>query len=208
MSTVDVRVIVATNVDLRKKIADGKFRQDLFYRLSVVEIQLPALRERAEDIPLLAYHFLKKHGEATRAEIKRISPDALSEMQRRRWEGNVRELENAIQHAIVFCRGNSVELSDLPDVHQEENDAKPGDIGLNLGLLADLTYREAKERALELFERAYFNTLLARTNENVSEAARQAGLDRSNFRRALRRARSRGQSLSPEMEKPKKQNAS
>ena len=192
---VDVRVIVATNVDLGKRISDGKFRQDLFYRLSVVEIQLPALRERAEDIPLLAYHFLKKHSDATRNDIKRISPEALGELQRRRWEGNVRELENAIQHAIVFCKGNTVETADLPLVHNANDEKSTDNLGMNLGILADLTYRDAKDRALELFERAYFNTILARTSGNVSEAARQAGLDRSNFRRALRRAQSRGDSV-------------
>ena len=187
--TVDVRVIAATNVDLRDRINDGRFRQDLFYRLSVVEIALPSLRERVEDIPLLAYHFLQKHAEASRSDVRRISPEALSVLQSRAWPGNVRELENAIQHAIVFCRGPTILPGDLPAAGANESTAtRPMALS---SMLADLPYRTAKERALEDFERAYFTTLLNRTGGNVSEAARQAGLDRSNFRRALRRAKIR-----------------
>jgi len=187
--TVDVRVIAATNVDLRDRINDGRFRQDLFYRLSVVEITLPALRERAEDIPLLAYHFLQKHAENSRSDVRRISPEALAVLQSRAWPGNVRELENAIQHAIVFCRGPTIQPPDLPA--SAGNDSVVQRVSTIPSALADLPYRLAKEHALEDFERAYFTTLLNRTGGNVSEAARQAGLDRSNFRRALRRAKVR-----------------
>ncbi len=190
--TVDVRVIAATNVDLRDRINDGRFRQDLFYRLSVVEIALPALRERVEDIPLLAYHFLQKHAEVSRSDVRRISPEALAILQSRAWPGNVRELENAIQHAIVFCRGPTILPGDLPAAAANETSAPRPSVMSSM--LADLPYRTAKERALEDFERAYFTTLLNRTGGNVSEAARQAGLDRSNFRRALRRAKVRSSS--------------
>lgn len=191
--TVDVRVVAATNVDLRQKIAQGNFRQDLFYRLSVVEIELPPLRERAEDIPLLAYHFLQKHADASRSDVRRISPEALAELQARQWPGNVRELENAIQHAIVFCRGPTIVPADLPhDNAQSERPVAP--VGVLSSALSELPYRVAKERALEDFEQGYFTTLLSRTGGNVSEAARQAGLDRSNFRRALRRAKVRSSS--------------
>ncbi len=185
---VDVRVIAATNVDLRDRIQSGRFRQDLFYRLSVVEVALPALRERSEDIPLLAYHFLQKHAESSRSEVKRISPEALKSLQSRDWPGNVRELENAIQHAIVFCRGTTIVPADLPQAAAGESGERPR---LSGTARADLPYRTAKERAVEDFEHEYFNALLARTHGNVSEAARQAGLDRSNFRRALRRAKIR-----------------
>lgn len=191
--TVDVRVITATNVDLRDRISDGRFRQDLFYRLSVVEIALPALRERVEDIPLLAYHFLQKHSESSRSDVRRISPEALADLQSRDWPGNVRELENAIQHAIVFCRGPTIVPGDLPAA-TAQNDAIAPRHSMLSSALADLPYRNAKERALEEFEQGYFTTLLNRTGGNVSEAARQAGLDRSNFRRALRRAKIRSSS--------------
>lgn len=192
--TVDVRVIAATNVDLRDRINSGKFRQDLFYRLSVVEISLPALRERVEDIPLLAYHFLQKHADTSRSDVRRISPEALSDLQSRSWPGNVRELENAIQHAIVFCRGPTILPADLPAA---TGSVEPNNLPTKAlsSALADLPYRLAKERALEDFEQSYFTTLLNRTGGNVSEAARQAGLDRSNFRRALRRAKVRSSSI-------------
>jgi DNA-binding NtrC family response regulator len=190
---VDVRVITATNVDLREQIATGKFRQDLFYRLSVVEVALPPLRERVEDIPILAYHFLRKHAEVSRSEVTKLSPEALADLQSRSWPGNVRELENAIQHAIVFCRGPIIVPADLPQVTGTE-DAPTMDLSAHSTTLADLPYRQAKERALEDFEQRYFMSLLSRTGGNVSEAARQAGLDRSNFRRALRRAKIRSSS--------------
>lgn len=190
---VDVRVITATNVDLRERIAQGRFRQDLFYRLSVVEVALPPLRERLEDIPLLAYHFLQKHAESSRSEVTRISPEALSDLQQRPWPGNVRELENAIQHAIVFCRGPTIVPADLPQTGSGEEGPRIAS-GAGFSTLVDLPYRLAKERALEEFEQNYFSALLNRTGGNVSEAARQAGLDRSNFRRALRRAKIRATS--------------
>ncbi len=192
---VDVRVITATNVDLRERIAQGRFRQDLFYRLSVVEVALPPLRERIEDIPLLAYHFLQKHAETSRSEVTRISPEALSDLQKRSWPGNVRELENAIQHAIVFCRGPTIVPADLPQIGGIEEAQRTAG-GVFSSTLVDLPYRHAKERALEEFEQNYFSSLLNRTGGNVSEAARQAGLDRSNFRRALRRAKIRSTSNS------------
>jgi len=191
--TVDVRVITATNVDLRDRISTGNFRQDLFYRLSVVEIALPALRDRVEDIPLLAYHFLQKHADVSRSDVRRISPEALSDLQSRSWPGNVRELENAIQHAIVFCRGPTITPGDLPAATSGSESVAPRPM-VPTSALADLPYRSAKERALEDFEQGYFTTLLNRTGGNVSEAARQAGLDRSNFRRALRRAKVRSSS--------------
>ncbi len=199
---VDVRVIAATNVDLRDRIGTGRFRQDLFYRLSVVEIVLPPLRERVEDIPLLAYHFLQKHADNSRSDVRRISPEALADLQSRSWPGNVRELENAIQHAIVFCRGPTIVPGDLPA------STAGGDIPLVPGpyissTLTDLPYRLAKERALEEFERGYFLSLLDRTAGNVSEAARQAGLDRSNFRRALRRAKVRSTENGPRRPAPR-----
>jgi two-component system, NtrC family, response regulator HydG len=184
--TVDVRIIAATNVDLRECISQGKFRQDLFYRLSVVQLVLPPLRERVEDIPILAYHFLQKHAEAARSEVTRISPEALSELQRRPWPGNVRELENAIQHAIVFCRGPTIVPGDLPQALADEASTARVD-GARLSTLVDLPYRAAKARALEEFEQSYLVGVLNRAGGNVSEAARQAGLDRSNFRRSLRR---------------------
>jgi len=191
---VDVRVIAATNVDLKDRIAAGRFREDLYYRLNVVAIGLPPLRERPEDIPLLAYHFLQKYATRSNSPVRKIAPDAMRILQGRRWQGNVRELENAIEHAVVFCRDATIMPSDLPFSKKQGNSLEPvsevgpAPSGPPLSPLVDLPYREAKDRAVHSFETAYFGALLQRAGGNVSEAARQAGLDRSNFRRAARRA--------------------
>jgi len=191
--TIDVRVVAATNVDLRTRIAAGKFRDDLFYRLNVVAISLPPLRDRGEDIPLLAYHFLHKYSARAGRQVHRISSDALELLQRQRWPGNVRELENAIEYAVVFCRGDEIGIEALPFSRSAPSAAGTGSasrdapgVVLSRGLL-DLPYRNAKAKALEAFESVYFETLLRRAGGNVSEAARQAGLDRSNFRRVAKK---------------------
>ncbi len=190
---VDVRVIAATNVDLKGRIAGGRFREDLYYRLNVVAISLPPLRDRREDIPLLAYHFLQKYAARSGNGVRKISAEAMHVLSQQRWSGNVRELENAIEHAVVFCRDGTISPADLPFSKKQSSgveappEATPAP-GHGNDPLADLPYREAKDRAIHAFESAYFNALLQRAGGNVSEAARQAGLDRSNFRRAAKRA--------------------
>jgi len=182
---IDVRAIAATNVDLRDKIARGEFREDLYYRLNVVPIELPPLRRRRVDIPLLAHHFLRKYAERAGRNVQRFSPDALRWLQVQPWPGNVRELANAIEHAVVFARGETIEQADFPDKGDQE--LGPGS-SIQEPTFRGLSYRDAKARAIEAFEIAYFRDVLAQTKGNISEAARQAGLDRSNFRRAAKRA--------------------
>jgi DNA-binding NtrC family response regulator len=189
---VDVRVVAATNVDLRARITEGKFREDLYYRLNVVAIELPALRARKDDIPLLAYHFLHKYAVRSGREVNKISPEAMRLLQAQPWPGNVRELENAIEHAVVFCAKDTVMPGDLPFGRRAPEPVDSGRSalalpGIPLGL-TDLPYRDAKLRAVAAFDAAYFAEVLKRVGGNLSEAARQAGLDRSNFRRAARRA--------------------
>jgi DNA-binding NtrC family response regulator len=191
---VDVRVIAATNVDLRTRITEGGFREDLFYRLNVVAISLPPLRERQEDIALLAYHFLQKYAARAGRAVHRISAEAMQLLQSQSWPGNVRELENAIEYAIVFCRGEEIGIDALPMARTAARGTAtsrfsrdPGGVVLPGGLL-DLPYRDAKQRAVDAFEAVYFEAVLRRAGGNVSEAARQAGLDRSNFRRAAKRS--------------------
>jgi DNA-binding NtrC family response regulator len=194
--SVDVRVIAATNVGLRARIEAGRFREDLFYRLNVVAISLPPLRQRPEDIPLLAYHFLKKYAARAGRKVDRIAPEALQLLQTQAWPGNVRELENAMEHAVVFCHEDAIQPPHLPFAQAAGRVSAPvPDASLPDGLL-DLPYREAKERALAAFEHAYFDALLSRAGGNLSEAARQAGLDRSNFRRVAKRS-SRGSAPAP-----------
>ncbi len=112
--SVDVRVITATNKDLEEEVEAGRFREDLFYRLHVVPIKVPPLRERRGDIPLLVDHFIEKLGPRTRSDIEGIAPDALEVLRAYKWPGNVRELENSIEHALVFAEGEELHIDDLP----------------------------------------------------------------------------------------------
>jgi DNA-binding NtrC family response regulator len=185
--TVDVRVIAATNVDLKTRIGSGRFREDLYYRLNVVAIALPPLRERPADIPLLAQHFVQKYAERANRPVRSIASAALEVLRAQPWPGNVRELENAIEHAVVFCQGETITPENLP-VGLETKPSANGPGGSSAVGHADLPFRDAKARALANFEAAYFREVLERADGNVSEAARRAGLDRSNFRRAARRA--------------------
>ncbi len=185
---VDVRVLAATNVDLHSQIEGGRFREDLYYRLNVVAIQLPPLRERRDDIPLLAYHFLHKHALRAKRDIKKIAADAMATLERYPWPGNVRELENAVEHAVVFCHGEALAAGDLPFARGGPSSAGSAETGAFPSAVYDLPFRAAKQRALEVFEESYLSLVLRRAGGNVSEAARQAGLDRSNFRRTAKRA--------------------
>ena len=180
---VDVRVIAATHVDLAAAVEQGKFREDLFYRLNVVSLRVPPLRERQGDLPLLAAHFLKKHGGD---KPPGLAPEALDAMSEYAWPGNVRELENAILHAIALYHGDVIRPESLPpqivgrargEVAEPASDGGDG--------FAPLT--EAKRRAASEFERRYLVRVMERAKGSVSEAARLAGLDRTNFRRLLQR---------------------
>jgi two-component system, NtrC family, response regulator HydG len=111
----DVRVIAATNIDLEEAVREGRFRRDLFYRLNVYPIKLPALRERREDIPLLAIHFLEIYKSRSNKQITGISEKSLSLLRRYDWPGNVRELENAIERSVIIAQGNMITVDDLPD---------------------------------------------------------------------------------------------
>jgi len=193
---VDVRVIAATNVDLQTKIAEGRFREDLYYRLAVIVISLPPLRDRREDVLLLAQHFLEKFARQTGRATHRLSAEAISALTTCAWPGNVRQLENALERAVVLARGEEVGLADLPEevgggALLAETRGGPIALGEALdvvaGALTDVPYAEAKRRVLRDFDRAYAAQLLVQSGGNVSKAARRAGLDRSNFRRVLRK---------------------
>ncbi len=188
---VDVRVIAATHRELPKLVKSGKFREDLFYRLNVINIPLPALRERIEDVPLLAHHFLRRYAERLGKKVRTVTPEALELLGGYRWPGNVRELENAIERAVVLCRGDSVLPGDLP----------PAVTGRTAPLVRDApaagdeapwlstSYAAAKEQALRRFEKGYVEALMKACDNNISAAARKAGMDRSNFKRVLRKYR-------------------
>ncbi len=187
---VDVRVLAATNVDLKAKIQSGEFRRDLFYRLNVIAIELPPLRERDEDVVLLATHFVQKLAVRMNREPKRVSESATRALRAYEWPGNVRELEHAIEHAFVLSHGDVIDASDLPlprGDHGAREDARTKAPWSDESY--GLPYAEAKRRVLADFDLAYVREQLKKTGGNVSEAARLSGLDRSNFRRVMRRLR-------------------
>lgn len=189
---VDVRVIAATNVDLSKAKDTGKFREDLFYRLNVITVQLPPLRDRPEDVPLLAQHFLKLYAQKIGKKVTSISPHAMEALTTARWNGNVRELENAIERAVVLCAGEAVEVDELP-AEIRSNQRGGGEV--EVFSLAHLPYAQAKKLAMRAFERRYLSALLEKSTGNVSMAARAAGVDRSNFRRLLKQYEVGGRSM-------------
>jgi DNA-binding NtrC family response regulator len=166
---VDVRVLAATNVNLRQAVRERAFREDLFYRLNVVPVHVPALRERREDIPLLVEHFVRKIARECRREMRGVSAGALDVLMRYDWPGNVRELENVIHRAVVLARQPVLHLQDIPlDVALPETGAR---LTEDTGLLL----REACEQ----FERQYVLRVLERVGWNVSRAARLLGVHRN-----------------------------
>ena len=184
------RVLATAEPDLRDRVARGAFREDLFYRLASVLLEVPPLRRRREDIPLLAYHFLARYAAREEKTIRRIGPEALRALRDHAWPGNVGELRSAIEHAVVMARGDAILPTDLPlDRSEDVEDGDPRAPRIVASSLLDLPYAEAKERALLDFDGAYVEQAMKRTGGNVSEAARLAGMDRSNFRRVLKKVR-------------------
>ncbi len=188
---VDVRVVAATNVDLPEKVASGAFRRDLFYRLNVIPVSLPPLRERGDDILILAHHFVQKFARRMSRPLKRLSADSVEVLLAYEWPGNVRELEHAIEHAFVLSHGDELVPRDLPVATTSSTQRAAPASGRPplVSDLLDLPFTDAKQRAITSFEEAYIQGIMRRCGGNTSEAARQAGLDRSNFRRLLRKAK-------------------
>ncbi|HSD19071.1 MAG TPA: sigma-54 dependent transcriptional regulator [Anaeromyxobacter sp.] len=188
---VDVRVIAATHRDLPKLVKSGRFREDLFYRLNVINIPLPPLRERVDDVPLLAHHFLRRYADRLGKKVRTLAPEAVELLCGYRWPGNVRELENAIERAVVLCRGEAVGAGDLPPAITGRTAPLVREApaaGDDAAWLA-LSYATAKEQALRRFEKGYVEALMRACDNNISAAARKAGMDRSNFKRVLRKYR-------------------
>ena len=195
---VDVRVIAATNVDLAKAKEQGKFREDLFYRLNVITVRLPPLRDRPEDIPLLAQHFLKIYATKVGKKVNVIAPAAMQVLTSARWVGNVRELENCLERAVVLTTGSQIDVEDLPPELRINEQGSGGE--LEVFSLAHLPYAQAKKLAMRAFERRYLSALLDKSSNNVSMAARAAGVDRSNFRRLLKQYEVGGRTMKPQLD--------
>jgi DNA-binding NtrC family response regulator len=174
--TIDVRVVAATNVDLRAALEQGTFREDLYYRLNVVPINIPPLRERKEDIPFLAEHFVKKLGRELRGQECGISEPAIRRLLGYPWPGNVRELENVIERTLVLCPHNELQEADIK-LDTAPHTRRTGDPGF---LPEGFT--------LDQWEQAVIQEALRRANGNKSQAARLLGLTRNALRYRLSQA--------------------
>lgn len=171
MIKVDVRIIAATNRNLKQMVTEGKFRDDLFYRINVFTITLPPLRERLEDIPLLVTHFIEKFKVETNKNVTRISEDALKVLMDYNWPGNVRELENAIEHAVVVAQTDTIIAENLPSFVIKKQTAMP---------VTDTSI------SLEQLQKQHIINILKQTNNNISQAAKILGINRVTLYRKMK----------------------
>src|SRR5688500_8045383 len=188
--TVDVRVLLASNVDLQTLVAQGTFRQDLYYRINVVTIRMPSLREKLGDIPLLAGHFLRHFTRETGREVIGFTEAAMAAMQRYTWPGNVRELENAVERAVVLCRRPQIDVEDLPETLQSltGHSASPRSDGPHA---PDVIVEKAMplQVALEGPERRIIEQALKRNNWNRQATAAELDINRTTLYKKMRKYR-------------------
>lgn len=186
-AVVNVRFISATNRDPLEATDEGDFREDLYYRLRVVPIEIPPLRERSEDIPILARHFLVEFWERHRqgsGPVPQLSDEAVRTLQAKPWRGNVRELQNVIEHAVVLLEpGAEIGPEDLPFLSSSER--APRSRLQFTGDLSDQKYHGVRDQLLADFERTYLRSLVSRADGNMSKAARIAGVDRTTLYRLM-----------------------
>jgi two-component system response regulator AtoC len=179
---VDVRLVAATNRDLKKLIAAGSFREDLFYRLNVVPMRLPALRERATDIPILVEHFLTKFNDRLKKHVTGTEPEALEVLGNYSWPGNIRELENVVERAVLFCDTQKVRMEDLPPEVRGGPavpiSVPPPDANLEAALAGEGGLKEHVKVAMSKLERELVSRALGQTNGNVTHAARLLKISR------------------------------
>ncbi|MFB3897477.1 MAG: sigma-54-dependent transcriptional regulator [bacterium] len=179
---VDVRVVTATNRSLNDLVNEGKFREDLYFRLNVIPIHIPPLRDRKEDIPLLSSYFLKKFSDKSGKKITRISSAAQRILMTHPFPGNVRELENLIERAVVLCTDSILDIADFQFSTTPSPESKVQDsIQIDETHLQSKTYRSAKRTILASFERQFFTEVLKSNQGNVSKAAESVGMHRKNF---------------------------
>jgi DNA-binding NtrC family response regulator len=192
---VDIRLIAATNKDLEKMIKEEVFREDLYYRLNIVPLYLPALKERQEDIPLLAVHFLKKYAEEMGKAIKGFTPEAMERLMRYPWPGNVRELENVVERTVVMIDDEMVRVEHLILPGQQEKEILENQIPMTSEELKEIK-KQVREKAVEEIERAFILSALERHQWNVTRAAEEVGMLRPNFQALMRKynLRARGES--------------
>ena len=196
--TVDVRIILASNVDLAGLVAEQKFRQDLYYRVNVVTVKMPSLRDRCGDIQLLAGHFLRRFCKDTGREILGFSDAAMAVLQEYPWPGNVRELENAVERAVVLCRRPTIDVEDLPETMQADQLPRGMSMGVSSGVLmcgasmsaADITMSAMPLAiALETPERQIIEAALKRNAWNRQSTAAELDINRTTLYKKMRKYR-------------------
>ena len=178
-TNVDVRLVSATNRDIAERVRKAEFRDDLFYRVNVITITLPPLRDRAGDVALLAHHFLRRYGRNRDRPLEGIDPEALTRLEAHAWPGNVRELQNVIERACALTDGPTIRMRDLPDHVRGRGRPAPEIPG------KDLPLAQAREAWLQAFAQGYLTDLLRRHGGNISQAAKTAGVDRKTLHRLL-----------------------
>lgn len=187
--SIDVRVVAATNRNLREEVDAGRFREDLYYRLAVVEMTMPPLRDRLEDLDRLAHHLLERSSH--NSGVATIDPAVIGMFSSYRWPGNVRELNNVIERAMLFADGSSITIDTLPEALQAERNSPAAAQASPLpGSDADasaLSFKDAKDQLIDAFERQYLMDLLERNDGNVSKAARAADMDRKTITRLMKK---------------------
>jgi DNA-binding NtrC family response regulator len=185
---INIRLVAATNRNLRTLVAEGSFREDLFFRLNIIPVDLPPLRERKGDLPLLVAHFLKEFGEEMGKDIRGVAPDALALLEEYPFPGNVRELENIIERAVVLVEGGLIQKEDLELNLPEEDET--GQLSNYIPQSADElkeTKRHIRERAVEPVEKAFAIHALKRNNWNITRAAEETGMLRPNFQALMKK---------------------
>jgi two-component system nitrogen regulation response regulator NtrX len=174
--TVDVRVIAATNKDLKEEVSKGRFREDLFYRLNVIPFHVPPLRERREDVPLLLSHFLKEFARETAREVPAMSKEAVEILCAYRWPGNVRELRNMVERLVIMARSNTITPEDIPSYIKGAQPAQPG------SLFSGSLLKEARRD----FEREFIVRKLKEFGGNIARTAEAIGIERSHLYRKIK----------------------
>ncbi len=182
---VDVRIIASTNQNLKQKMADNEFRQDFFYRLNVLPIELPPLRDRIMDIPMIAEHLMAKHCKKMKKELKIISEEVMDLLMKQPWPGNVRELENILVQGILYSKDDMLRLADIPikDMDQETKRST----GIDTSGMESLSYKTAKEKILKEFNHAYIGARLSMAGGNITRAAGMCEMDRQALQQIMKR---------------------
>jgi len=177
---VDVRVIAATNKDLKEEVDEGRFRPDLYFRLNVVQIEVPPLRQRSEDIPLLIAHFLKKLEGKLGRTVREVDPEAMNRFYKYPWPGNVRELENVLERAVVLSKGSTITIEDLPIEMRQSTDWEQGVEGL-------ISWEHGLAATLDSIEERIIRLALKKSDNVQAQAAKMLGVSRSNLQYKMKK---------------------